>query len=147
MTTNLVTSMTDLLDRTQRRQIHDAISALAAVLAPDKDPVEGITRGHDEASAVGEIASMLLGLACFSIWIPSQLVRFLHSAATKKNLFFRCKHNQGRWSFSFLVKGPEQTKVTLDRSPVTLICSVGRTMCRPSLLRFSKQTHGSPLVY
>lgn len=117
MTTNLVTSMTDLLDRTQRRQIHDAISALAAVLAPDKDPVEGITRGHDEASAVGEIASMLLGLACFSIWIPSQLVRFLHSAATKKNLFFRCKHNQGRWSFSFLVKGPEQTKVTLDRSP------------------------------
>lgn len=117
MATNLVTSLADLLDRTQRKQIYNAVSALTAILAPDKDPMSGITRGQSEASVVGEITNMLFGLACFSVRIPSQLVHFLHVAATKKNLFFRCKHSQGHWSFSFLVKGSEQTKVTLNRAP------------------------------
>lgn len=117
MATNLVISIADLLDKTQRKQVHNAVSELATLLAPDKDPVSIIARGRDETSVIGEIASMLLGLACFSVRIPSQLVRFLHTAAMKKNLFFRCKHSQGHWGFSFLVKGTENTKVTLDRTP------------------------------
>lgn len=117
MTTNLAISIADLLDKTQRKQIYNAVSELATILAPDKDPMSRITKGHDETFVIGEVANMLLGLACFSVRIPSQLMRFLHTAALKKNLFFRYKYSQGHWSFSFLVKGAENTKVTLDRVP------------------------------